>query len=54
MGRDAGLENRLLDDQDIVMFDGATEEMLRTLPDEVPSKVGKTNQERLLGVGLEQ
>jgi hypothetical protein len=54
MRSDARLEDRLFDDQNIVMLDGATEEVLRTLPHEVPPKVGKTNQERLFGVGLER
>jgi hypothetical protein len=54
MRSDARLEDRLFNDQNIVMFDGATEEVLRTLPHEVPPKVGKTNQEGLFGVGLER
>ena len=50
----AGLEDRLFDDQHVVVLGGSAEEVLRTLPDEIPSKVREANKERLLGVGLER
>jgi hypothetical protein len=42
----AGLEHGLFDYQYVVMLDGPTEEMLRPLPDEIPAKVGETDEER--------
>jgi hypothetical protein len=39
------LEHGLFDDQHVVMLDSAAEEVLRPLPDEVPAKMGETDEE---------
>ena len=49
--RDAGLEDRLLDHQDAVMLRGAAQEVLRTLPHEIPAQVREADQEGRSGVG---
>jgi hypothetical protein len=53
VGRGAGLEDRLFDNENVVVPDGSTQEVLRTLPDEIPSKVREADEKRLLGVDLE-
>jgi hypothetical protein len=45
MRRRARLEHGLFDDQHVVMLDRTAEEMLRPLPDEIPTKVGETDEE---------
>jgi len=51
---DARLEERLFDDQNIVMLGGTAEQMLRTLPDEIPPQMRETDEERLVGARLER
>jgi hypothetical protein len=48
----AGLEDRLLDDQHVVVLGGAAEEVLRALPDEIPTKMRETDQKRLFRTGF--
>src|SRR3712207_2239099 len=41
---DARSENRLLDEHDAIVLRGASHEVLRTLPDEVPPQMREANQ----------
>jgi hypothetical protein len=52
MRNGSGPEDRLFDDQDVVLLRGAAEKVLRPLPDEVPSKMGEADEERTSGVRL--
>jgi hypothetical protein len=42
----ASLEDRLFDDENVIMLGGAAQEMLRPLPHEIPAKVRETDEER--------